>query len=750
MAVAILLLPSCMKQQEQETPTFTLNARIDADNETKTLYKESGNKALLHWVKNDQFKFVVYNVNNSSANFYRFIAQNDGQEARFLLSGTFGSSWARSGYAVYPVSLAISGVKDAYKVTLPAQYTVSGTDMTRGLVPMIGAAQTGNENNYVFKAAVGVLKITLTQLHPDARKLALKTSSDNLSGVFSLDAENGLLMSTASGSVGHSITVAFDEQVSGSTLTVYMPVPVGTLSAGAVFEIQNAEGTALTTTSPTVRDLTVGRGQLIQLPSIQVEGWDSIGTGQYMDFEAFDDGLYVSAELEQSRLDPNRYRMASPYQTFLNKTGNADKKVLFAEGPDEYFYFTTEDGYVTFQQHATGLAYNNGAEERSVAHPGTADVNYWNSRVIQLNGSAPANIQLAPYSVSSSEWGLYTDRTESPCIEIVFPGATPMLVQGYAESVNASYGDGAVQVEMADAHISAVKVKAASSLAEAVSSLEAGSADLTFTEAGSQNIVLADGNYRLVCKVETQDHGYTYKDFGSFESNPEDPALTDHWLTLFTDKSYSELKAGVTQSDIDAKKALAETPDLATLVAEPLLNDTYDATEKLFRIHSYEPYSDPLLCQALLTDPYTALNNPTGIEVSSGQTIQVCVDQIPDGQKVALDIYGDTTDGYTPNYGGYGMNSTGYTQRILLNAGLNTAEITADGMLYVTNIISQPTSLQPNTTPLSQYKNVKVHILPGSGTVQGYFDPAIHTDEIGAALLAACTYLRSSLMLRIH
>lgn len=742
MAATILILPSCTR--EMTTPvesTFTLNARIDNGDETKTLYKESGNKAILHWVKQDQIKFIVYNRNSYSANFYRFIAQNDGTEARFVLATTIDyNSWTPSGYAVYPTSLGISGTKDAYKVSLPATYTVSGTDMTKGFIPMIGAAQPGNPNDYVFKAAVGVLRITLTDLHPDARKLTLKTSSDKLSGTFSLDAENGLLMSSASGTVGHSITVNFDRQTAGSTLTVYMPVPVGSISAGAVLEVQREDGSALMATAPTVRDLAVGRGQLIKLPPIQVESWSPIGTGQFIDFDAFDDGLYVSGIIEQSTLDQHRYRMAGPYQAFLDKAGNEGKKVLFAEGPDAYLYFTLEDGYVLFNKHATGMAYKDSAEERSVSHPGTSGVNYWNSRVIKTDGTAPANIQLAPYSLSSSEWGLYTDETENPRMEIVFPGATPMLTDGYAQTATASYNGGKVYVEMADARITAVKVKAAASLAEGVVSLEAGTADLTFTEAGNQSLPLADGEYHLVYKVETDGHGYTYKDGGSFESNPADPALTDHWLTIFTDKSYSELKAGVTQSDIDAKKALAETPDLATWVAEPLLNGTYDSKEKLFRIHSYEPYSDPMLCQALLTDPYSSLNNPTGIEVSSGQTIQVCVDQIPEGQLVALDIYGDTSDGYTPNYGGYGMKSQGYTQRILLNEGLNTASITADGMLYVTNIIPQATPLQPNTTPLSKYKNVKVHILPGSGTVQGYFDPALHSDETGAALLAACTY----------
>ncbi len=211
----------------------------------------------------------------------------------------------------------------------------------------------------------------------------------------------------------------------------------------------------------------------------------------------------------------------------------------------------------------------------------------------------------------------------------------------------------------------------------------------------------------------------------------------NEWIgRIFTDLSCSELRSGVTRQDIIQMNAVS--PYLASKVAIPLLNGSYDANEKDFRIHSYEPYADNRVNRALVTRIYSAMNNPTGIEVKSGDEILVCVDQIPAGQSVSLAVYGDREDGTGPNYGGGGENE-GYDQNTELQAGINTVRISADGMAYVMNTIVQADPLHPSTTPVSSYKSVKVHILPGCGTVQGYYDPSRHSEERYKELLNRCT-----------
>ena len=204
------------------------------------------------------------------------------------------------------------------------------------------------------------------------------------------------------------------------------------------------------------------------------------------------------------------------------------------------------------------------------------------------------------------------------------------------------------------------------------------------------------------------------------------------WITrIFTDLSCSEIKEGVTKKQIIQMNAVA--PYLATNVAMPLFNGTYSENEKDFRIHSYEPYSDARVNRKLVMQYYTSMNNPTGIEVKSGQDIIVCVDQIPAGQTVSLAVYGEESE-YGPNYGSAGENES-INQNTALAAGINNIRITADGMLYVMN-----TTPEDNEQPIKNFKDVKVHILPGCGTVQGYFDPARHSDERYKELLNRCTY----------
>lgn len=210
------------------------------------------------------------------------------------------------------------------------------------------------------------------------------------------------------------------------------------------------------------------------------------------------------------------------------------------------------------------------------------------------------------------------------------------------------------------------------------------------------------------------------------------------WIEkIFTDKSCSELKSGVTKRDIIQMNAVS--PFLATNVAMPLLNGTYDEGEKDFRIHTYEPYADNRVNRALVTRIYSAMNNPTGIEVEQGKDILVCVDKIPQGQSVSLAIYGDRADGEGPNYGG-GGEGEGWDQNIELKEGINTVRIQSPGMAYVMNTVPQADPLHPDTTPISSYKSVKVHILPGCGKVQGYYDPARHSEERYKELLNRCTY----------
>lgn len=500
MAVAVLALCSCAKLENEvpvAAPTHdavqTLTACID-NTDSKTQYEESGNKAIMSWETLDEIKLLVYAASDpdKAANFYRFRAQSSGGTAEFAPVGNAGQSitpdfttYPRAGFAVYPSDLTVGGKLGAYTITLPGSYTVSGTDLSRIKVPLLGSTTPADGSHYTFKTAVGVLKVTLNNVPSNARKLVLTgQESDQLSGVFPMDLENGLQMSACSGSAGNVITVNFDSPSHGSTLVVYIPVPVGTLSTGATFDVQDNAGTSIKKVT-TKKDLGIVRNHMLPLPAFSVD---------------------------------------------------------------------------------------------------------------------------------------------------------PMM-------------------------------------------------------------------------------------------------------DVFTDYSLSALKPGVNQAKVD------ELPGVYKTVAQWLLDDAYTATEKEFRIHSYAPYSDiRVYPPVFLSRLYSAMDNPTGIYVSEGDDITVCLDDVPDGQSVSLAVYGDAGD--EPNFGGtadwtYGYTGSwqeGYNQNAVLQRGVNEIHITADGMLYVLNTVTQADPYNPDTTPIGSFSPVKVHILKDCGSIQGYFEPAVQTDARGDELLQACTY----------
>lgn len=209
-------------------------------------------------------------------------------------------------------------------------------------------------------------------------------------------------------------------------------------------------------------------------------------------------------------------------------------------------------------------------------------------------------------------------------------------------------------------------------------------------------------------------------------------SLNEAMLKVFTDLSCSELKPGVTRSEITELYGLSAF--IAQQAAVRLMENNYDEFEYGFRVQSYKPYSDNDLNNSLLTKKYTRMDNPTGIEVKTGDRLIVCVDKVPAGQSLSLAVYGEAADGYSANYGGTWPDNANETvdQEVTLSAGMNTIEITAPGMCYVMN------TARPLT---ANSEAVKVHILPDCGNVQGYFDLERHqTDEKYVELLSRCSY----------
>ena len=171
-------------------------------------------------------------------------------------------------------------------------------------------------------------------------------------------------------------------------------------------------------------------------------------------------------------------------------------------------------------------------------------------------------------------------------------------------------------------------------------------------------------------------------------------------LTLFTDETCSELKDGITQTDIDNC-----VNGFYRDIASQLLDGTYPSE---FRIQTYRAYPNSAeeASENKIQFAYSRLDNPTGISVSEGEEVVVFVGPMG-GQAISIGVQNlDVSSG-----DGYGVTTYG------LREGVNKITMDKEGLLYV----------MYNTSDYETAPEVKIHI--ASGEVNGYFDINKHTAE---------------------
>ena len=109
---------------------------------------------------------------------------------------------------------------------------------------------------------------------------------------------------------------------------------------------------------------------------------------------------------------------------------------------------------------------------------------------------------------------------------------------------------------------------------------------------------------------------------------------------IFTDYSCSELKGTyAAMSDSELLEATAELPEVIRNMALKIKNDSWGKREKEFRIREYKAYSDPGEWEEILqTNPYSRLNNPTGIYGNSHDLLYIFVEgELKDGAFLGLE-----------------------------------------------------------------------------------------------------------------
>lgn len=202
-----------------------------------------------------------------------------------------------------------------------------------------------------------------------------------------------------------------------------------------------------------------------------------------------------------------------------------------------------------------------------------------------------------------------------------------------------------------------------------------------------------------------------------------DRKLDKELLTVFSDLTCTELKPGVGPDQINAL-----SNEFFQDLAEIIRTDSYDPIEKLFRIHEYEPYSNPVeWAEKLMTKTYSNLDNPMGVHVTKGQTVILCVGPTH-GHNVSVMCVGEhkPAAGATNDYAIPDASGPSY----LLSEGINVLEMTSDGQLFLM-YTAAPTE-----------PKIKVHIPVGdNGRLAGYFDLKLHkTDQMYKKIMKQATH----------
>lgn len=214
-------------------------------------------------------------------------------------------------------------------------------------------------------------------------------------------------------------------------------------------------------------------------------------------------------------------------------------------------------------------------------------------------------------------------------------------------------------------------------------------------------------SFRFIVKSGEGD-GQGFASCAEMEFYAKNPEAFDY-STLFADETCSELKAGITEADIEK----CEFPFFRNL-AYYMIKGKYDSE---FRVDEFKAYPNPDIQSGThKTNPYSLLDNPTGISVKANDNLIVLV-----GDTHGYDISLKVQNLDAPESDGFG----GITYP--LSRGTNKLTIENKGLVYV--------MYHTQTLDDAAARPVKIHF--ASGTVNGYFDSQKHagrwTELLGKA-----------------
>jgi hypothetical protein len=224
-ALALSLLPGCVKELGSNSGKTTLRAVIENENETKVSFDVDGKFA---WNTGDQIAVYVGSAFQNAV-----VEPTTGD---FSIEET--ETDLRNFYAVYPAAVAVAdGAPTTLKVNLPASYDVSALaaagDDEFSPVPMV-AVNSNDQDLLYFRHVGGLLRVVCTNL-PAGVKTVTVTFENDVTGEYTVnvsDPRNPRITNRGEGATSNARTVTFTVSASGlpaeNSFALNVPVPCGT------------------------------------------------------------------------------------------------------------------------------------------------------------------------------------------------------------------------------------------------------------------------------------------------------------------------------------------------------------------------------------------------------------------------------------------------------------------------------------------------------------------------------------------
>lgn len=460
-ALAGILSVSCNKVAEPEalvpevTPgkhLVTIKASIAPG--TRTSYADD---KTFSWKEGDVIQVMTLSADESYLQMVEFTAESTGTTTTFTgevedgytLYGNafytafnsyvaFGGDGDSNIYLNFPSFTYIDGDSETY-------YTAESANPLSNL-PLLGF-KGETDDTYVFQTAAGAVKFTFENIPEGAEYVAVEGSMNYLSGMFSFDETGvatmegyrpGSYQDTQGNTRYYSsryVVYHFERNADG-TATIYMPMPVGEIPAGATVDFYDGELENILYSRTIRAAIPVERNRVTEVAGFSAtSNWEEMDYGYYYDLLPFyfmnsEVNTFAAVKFYKDAGAPGVYQFDNPYIV-----GAADREYTIPSTitlPEKLSLTILKDDSVVYDDFHTGYKEEDMAENDGdwfAACPANwGDDNSYNFVAKYHEDGTPDLVILSPlYLYQAANGGYYyaysSTTWKNMWVDIYFPGA---------------------------------------------------------------------------------------------------------------------------------------------------------------------------------------------------------------------------------------------------------------------------------------------------------------------------------------